>query len=470
MAHNHRNLEEALLTRVFYEKIDGVWQNLRRPTVDIGKRLHDFEVALLAGSSRRVPLSAEAFLAQANPEKRELYAQAQDSLLHKSLSTRDLRRKAFTKVEKYLKPSANPRVIQAASERAHVAWGRYVQSIEKKLYRMINRLFGYEVIMKGKNMDQMGCAIHESWTSVPNPVGILLDASRFDQHVSAGAQRWKHRIYLHLLRLTPSEKKEFLLLASSQISSRVDGRVEDGKFIYQLEGSLASGDMDTSLTACLLVCGMFYTFLHDRVPAGHWRFIDNGDDCVVIIDEKYYPVMEELPCWMEEMGFQYRIDGIAKSVHEIRFCQVFPIYDEVRSTWTCCRDPVAALKKDIMSSHSNNVAGWADNFHSIAVGGLALFGGMPILGAFYEALLAQFPEGNFNKKYLSWNLRNLETLEKRRYKPTQQMRLEFYIATGVPPAAQEELEEVYATRVPSKLSFTNLVSNGGLYSFTPWLQ
>lgn len=468
MANNSRNLLEAVATRVFLEKHNGEWRQIHRPTADVPSRLQRART-YLARLRKRPPLSDEEFLLQCNPEKRELYRRALEELVDQPLNARDLVRKAFVKVEKYLKPT-NPRVIQAANARLAVTWGKFIQSFESSVFRMLGRMFGYEVVMKGKNLDEVGSIIYEYMNFAPKVHGILLDAVRFDGHFSVPLRKWVHDNYRDWIRFTAHTVKIFNKCAATQLRGKVVAKMVDGKIAYEVDGILFSGDFDTGLAAVLVVCCMFYCFMFDMgFSPRMYRFIDNGDDCILFLPDGLLGVLDHLPVWMQEMGFVYRVDAVVDNIHEIRFCQTFPIYHPVRQTWTCCRDPLVALRKDVVSSHANN-ADWADNFHSIALGGLALFGDMPIFQSYYRALLRQFPAGKVKKQYLPWNLRCLRNWDPKGFVPSPQLRSDFHECTGIPPDAQIELESLYDNVSVVVTEFKEGYRSDPIYDLKPFFK
>lgn len=392
---------------------------------------------------RRNPLSWALFLAQCNPEKRKVYAKAVEDLETKPLCERDLVRKVMTKTEKYIK-STDPRVIQYVNARATVSWLRFIQAIEKPIYVSLDDMFGEPTVMKGKNLDDMGQCIMDGWNWHADPVGYSTDMSRFDQHVRDHAHVFCHIVYRMFLNLNKLDSAVFEAYAASQLGAKVRGRVWDIIFEYETNGQLFSGDGDTSLKAILIVLFLWFKFFldHAMTPRRDYSLRNMGDDNLAILPALRTGVMDDVERWFAQYGFINRVDGVVTSPLRIRFCQVFPIYDENRDCWTCCRDPVAVMKKDVVSCQANN-PDWEDNFHSIAVGGLAMFGNMPILGAFYRAMLRAFPRGLCNKKYLPWNLRYFGSWASRGMQPTERMRSDFAIATGIPTSVQIEMENTF---------------------------
>lgn len=452
------------MSRVLFTKNKGGWVKRRAKRYGFDNKLKTFFHDLTAGVVKGFPFTYEQFLLQCNARKRDLYVRAVESILDIPLNGKDYVRKAFVKVEKYIKPT-NPRVIQAATERAHVSWGRFIQSVEKKLYKRIDKIFGYKTVMKGYDLDTIASIIAGHWSSIVDARAVSFDQIRFDSHVHGEAQRWKHTIYRKFLHLQGNYKKDFEEFADSQIRGTVHGYVREGKFIYSLDGQLASGDMDTSLTANLINAGMVYSFFkHREVP---YRFFVNGDDACVIIGKRNLHHLSQFEEWVSSCGFACELEKPVKHIQQLKFCQNYVIYDDISHKWRSCRDVVAACKKDLCcgknmpSSKKLN-----DVYHSTAVGGLAVYGHMPILGSLYKKLLTLFPHGEVTLDNLSWNMRNEKTLVMEYRTPTQDMRNQFFLSTGIPPAVQEEVEALYEGA--SVNVFFEELASSDLYSFSLW--
>lgn len=56
-------------------------------------------------------------------------------------------------------------------------------------------MHGSTVVAKGLTIDETGKLMAEKWHKFSRPVGVGIDASRFDQHVSKQALEWEHSIY-----------------------------------------------------------------------------------------------------------------------------------------------------------------------------------------------------------------------------------------------------------------------------------
>lgn len=450
---NLRVALEAVVKRIYFEKNeDGELIPIRRPDPGCGSKLQIFFDELRAKARSYAPLSRADFLAQVAPEKRKIYAVAVESLSHIPLNIKDARVELFPKVEKTMLKSENPldvklnvypdpRGIQARPPRFHAEWGRFICAIESPIYKCIDSLFRTPVIMKGKNKLQIAEAIATKWSRLRNARAVMLDASRFDQHVAVALMRWKHKVYREFLSLDWHMGRLFDWLASKQYKTYAKSqKYDDGRFSYIVEGGLCSGDMDTSLTACLIVCALFFVFMHGRDLT--WDFVDNGDDCVLFLEEQDLHILGELPAFMAQFGFVYRVDGIVDRIQRIKFCQMHPIYDDHNSRWVMVRDPNNALAKDCMiAKHDLRQDQLESIYNSIAQCGIAMAGNMPLYWSFYPTLLRHYPrpgkvvERHYNREVFA---KGVATLVQ---EPTESMRHQFWLAFGLDCFRQKEVEE-----------------------------
>jgi hypothetical protein len=430
------NLREAILRRVFYHKVEGPWELVPRPRASVYSELTLLTDRMLFDPVP--PLTYDEFLRRCPSSKRTLYANVVEDLKVNPWIIKDSIIGPFTKVEKTLKEKFDPRVIQARPPRHHAEFGRYILALEHTVYREIDRLFpGDHTIMKGRNAMKVAETFDSAWAEFEDPRAIMMDASRFDQHVSVAAMKWKHEVYRRCLRLDPTEAALFEQLVQCQYKTL--GRTKE--LSYWVKGGLCSGDYDTSLTGCLIVCAIFYEILEGQFK---YRFIDNGDDCVVILEsrevERFTKVLEETT---RRFGFYYRVEAVVDKLEEIKFCQCHPVLNSAGQR-IMTRDPRAVLTKDLVICKPGlGFVGEARIYRAIADGGLALYGDMPVLGKLYEGLRSHYSKFKPAKgDSLSYNMLQLaKGVKVKRRQPTAESRESFYHAFGLTPARQLEIEE-----------------------------
>jgi hypothetical protein len=325
--------------------------------------------------------------------------------------------------------------------------GCYIKSLEHGIFSAIDSVFGHCTVAKGKNALERASMIVDAWDSFRNPVGIGLDASRFDQHCSTEALRYEHGFYLNPFENDP----ELARLLSYQITNRGYGRAADGLVKYERRGCRMSGDMNTSMGNVILMCAMMHRFFKDlRVKA---RLINDGDDCVIIAESSDACIIEaRAVSWFKDYGFTMKVESRAHCVEEIDFCQSRPVLSS--RGWIMCRDPRVVLTKDLLVTRRlMSTAACAEHAAAIGQCGLSLAGDLPVLGEFYYSLCVSAGTANpaeltSGMWFLSIGLSPVHT------QPSDVARVSFWRAFGITPIEQCALERCYASlRYP----FNNIV-------------
>jgi len=301
-------------------------------------------------------------------------------------------------------------------------------------------------VFKGMNAAESGERMFALWSSFKNPVAIGLDASRFDQHVSKQALEWEHSIYP--LCFAKPYRKRLEKLLSWQVTNTCRGYTEDGKLKYTKLGGRMSGDMNTSLGNCILMCSMIKQY--SIVRGVRTLLANNGDDCVVFMEADD---LQRFSCgldgWFRSLGFNMTVEPPCYQFEEIEFCQTHPVYVGPNAdSYLMVRHPKWAIAKDTMSIHPfNNEAqykGWLD---AVGTGGLAMTGQIPVFQDFYSAYQRYGSPTKYDRSSAlaqSWGVRRLGLGMTRSYGPIlPETRASFYWAFGVTPDEQIVLEEFY---------------------------
>lgn len=352
------------------------------PPVSTGlftERLATFKTTLLSKMHDTTKFSLEQVLETYTGRRHTIYQNALNKLTQIGLSRDDARSIAFVKME-LVNPTKAPRCIQPRDPAYNLSLGQYIKAVEHDLYDAIRRVYGDgPTVMKGFNVDEIGSIVRGKWRSFKDPVAIGLDATKFDMHVSPAALAWEHGIYRALF---PGDRKLRQLL-KWQMNNRGAGYCGDGKLKYSVTGKRFSGDMNTGLGNCLLMCAMVYAYAQSR--GVHIKLLNNGDDCVVIMEkddmQKFNSGLDE---WFLEMGFRMVAEDPVYQLHQIEFCQMHPI--ELGETCRMVRNIPSTLRKDTMTVHplTNGLhrEKWCT---AVGTGGLWLTGGVPVLQDFYSA-------------------------------------------------------------------------------------
>lgn len=427
----------GLSERLFFIKnADGSFARPLEPAAGAFGQLMPFKYKLLQRlkcvTFERVPRAE--FPAYYEGSKRALYERAVQQLDLGGIRRRHAFVSSFVKVEKIFKPLAAPRLIQPRAPEYNVEVGCYLKPLEHAMYACIDSLFGHRVVMKNLNAEQRGAAIADAWSSIDDPVAVGFDMMRFDQSVHLRSLKFEHGVYLAAYDYDPYLK----MLLDWQLKTTGYGRFPDGQVKYWVTGSRMSGDMNTALGNVLLVCSMFYSYLERLgVP---YRFIDDGDDCLVIISRQHQSLLSAIPDYLRDFGFRASVDDPVDVIEQIRFCQSAPVYDGVG--WRVVRDPVASVPKDLLSVQPiYSKSHWDQHRLAISQCTEALAGDMPVIGAF-GAMVGRDAGLKTRKDLHQTGFVRLARGCKRKFaEPTLASRESFSRAFGYLPHEQKAIEE-----------------------------
>lgn len=412
------------------------------PTV-VDRLLSPFGDAVVREHGFSTPVSLEEFVEMYKGPKKMLYQRAVESLGSAPVERADAKSKSFVKVEKG-NPAKAPRVIQPRDPRYNAALGRYIKPIEHTLYQAIARVYGDgPTVMKGYNLEQVATIIRGKWESFEDPVAVGLDAKRFDMHVTAEVlEGFEHRIYRTIFGWAD---RGLARLLEWQVDNRGVGYAPDGSLKYEVRGKRFSGDMNTALGNCLIMCAMVWAYSRERgVPT---KLVNNGDDCVVFMERKDLARFSaDLDKWFLELGFRMTVEPPAYSLEEVEFCQMHPV--ACSGGWRMVRNPRTSLEKDSLCTRPipdhKTLKGW---FTAVGDGGVAVASGVPILQAFY-AMYVRWGEGQ-QSHILSNEVTGMSFLSRGLAKEaaeiTEGARYSFFCAFGITPDTQIAVEEYFNT-------------------------
>lgn len=443
LVHNNSaaNLRRALMERVYHVEVNGQLQRPPQPVPGIFEAtLSALRERIACGLGRRTPIARTDFVLSRPAAKRRVYENALASLSLLPVSERDARIDgAFVKCEKInaKKGDPAPRIIQPRSVRYNIEVGRYLVAIEHDVYTEIDKLWGGVTVMKGYNAEEIGTHISEAWGQFTDPVALGLDASRFDQHVSAEALAFEHKLYNDAFR-SPELRK----LLSWQINNKGVAHADDATFVYKKRGSRMSGDMNTALGNIILMCLMVRFFVDQRGVKA--RLINNGDDCTLVFERADIErVLDGLREWFLNYGFNIVQEPLANCIEEIEFCQMHPVCVDGR--WVMVRNVLASLSKDSISLRSRSLLELRQWMWCVGRCGLAMASGVPVQQAYYGVFCRSGVSGKRLSQVagrcgLTWYSAGMAA-EHREVAPST--RVSFWKAFGISPYLQECLEAEY---------------------------
>lgn len=434
-------LSAALLERMYYCKVGGEF--VPPPAVDeklVFQRLKKFRQSLLRKfGAQPTKLSPDEFVDMFRGRKHTIYANALEEYYDVGVMAYHAVSAAFVKCEK-VNPLKAPRCIQPRHPVYNIGVGSYLKHIEHRLYKAVGKVYGDKhVIMKGYNVKQIASIMEDKWNSFTNPVGVGMDATKFDMHVSAEMLRWEHSIYHSLY---PGDR-ELARLLRMQIHNKGVGHCDDGSLKYKVLGRRFSGDMNTALGNCLIMCGMIYAYAEEK--GVKIKLMNNGDDCVIFMEQedlgRFHHGLEE---WFLEMGFRMTREAPAYTIEQIEFCQMRCISTQCGSVMV--RNVDAAREKDSMCLFPlESEAAMRKWLWAVGECGLALTGGVPVMQSFYECYMRNGVMSKMNEAVhmQSGAMFLRKGLEAKRVEVSSDARVSFMEAWGLTPDEQVALEAYY---------------------------
>lgn len=460
---NFENVRRGIYERVLYRVVGGKRTSPLVPAASVvQKELESFKVALLGAVPTAHPVTREKFVAMYSGRKRAIYEKASLSLSLRPLNKSDSYLSTFGKCEKLdvsIKPDPAPRVIQPRSPRYNVEVGRYLKRLEKAVVRGIADVWGETTVFKGLNAEDAARAFRMKWDLYKDPVAVSVDATRFDQHVNTTVLSWEHSCYLGMF--APRHHPRLKRLLDMQLRNKGFARLGDGCIKYEVAGRRMSGDMNTGMGNCLLMCAMMWSL---REKTKRFSLANNGDDCVIICERGDAAVVRKaLPTHFANYGFLMEVEDTVDVFEAIDFCQTHPVFDG--ESWIMVRDPRVCLDKDTTSVIPLGTAAAAKAWVG-AVGecGMSLSGGIPMMQEFYSCLARHGVRTNiWDHPHMDSGFKRMSIGMSRTYKPVSpEARASFWRAFGILPDVQVALEEEFASTV---LTLSAGETTSPLYNF-----
>lgn len=377
--------------------------------------------------------------------KRRVYEAAYESLNKDGLTEADSRLRSFVKYEKQDLGKA-PRVINPRSPRYNLVLGKYIKFLEKRVYRGINSAFGAHTahtVIKGLNVMEAGRVVKDKWSRFVRPVAVGLDAKKFDMHTSVPALRYEHSVYTGIF----PQSKELRMLLKWQERNKGVAYCDDGQVKFSMEGTRSSGDLNTSLGNCIIMCGLVFAYSRER--GIDVELCNNGDDCVVIMESRdLRNFMTGTPSWFARYGYRMTIEKPVYELEGIEFCQSRVV--EVDGSPVMVRNLTNSIIKDPMClvpvQNSNVLQMW---YKAVGDCGASITCGIPVLQEYYKVFQrsgAAYSEGFLNHVHKNTShltrMKGLGAQVQRTVSAAT--RCSFYYAFGILPELQIAIESAYA--------------------------
>lgn len=438
-------VERALVERYFLCKVDGVYLPALQTKAldwqeDLLVRFRDMVVEELRPVA--TVLTLREVVQCYTGAKRRRYEAACRSLMRKPLCRQDAELSSFAKFEKQSLDKA-PRVINPRSERFNLRLGQYLKVMEKPFYSAINEVWGAHTthtVIKGLNVVEAAKVVRAKWDQFRVPAAVGIDAVKFDMHVSVGGLKYEHSFYNTLFNCPKLAK-----LLSWQLFNKGSAYCSDGKLAFTMPGTRSSGDLNTSLGNCLLMCSLVWVLCQSiGIKA---ELANNGDDCQIICESDDVPdLLQAIPQFFRKYGFRMAVEEPVYVFERVVFCQSSPVL--LAGGWTMVRDPRTCLKKDpmcLMAIQNDRV--WRKWLGAVGDCGLASVPGCPVMQSFYNCFRRAGAKSR--ERFRNAIFRNTGALERasglevRVHPILEESRASFFRATGITPDYQIELEKYY---------------------------
>lgn len=209
-----------------------------------------------------------------------------------------------------------------------------------------------------------------------------------------------------------------------------------------------SGDMNTGLGNCLIMCALVWTYMAEvGLHSDQFELLNNGDDCVVILERHHLEKLGQLNKWFLKRGFTMKIEEPVYELERIEFCQSQPV--KTASGYRMVRNPHTCLTKDLISiKNLSTKSAWRFQCQAIADCGMAAFGDIPIYNSFYSML-----DNGYNVPITRHCANGLEFaargLNYKHHVVTDETRYSFYKAFDITPDMQVDLENHYRRFTPT---------------------
>nr|WPR18474.1 MAG: RNA-dependent RNA polymerase [Crogonang virus 99] len=218
-----------------------------------------------------------------------------------------------------------------------------------------------------------------------------------------------------------------------------------------------SGDMNTAMGNCLISAGLLWAYAHER--GIRIKAIVDGDDSVAFMERsdlaRYLSGIQD---WMAKRGFRLVTEEPVSCIAQVEFCQCRYVAAEPP---TMVRNPLKAITQD----HAwivDKALTYREVLAATGLGGLSLYGNIPILGAYYHMLAKATTLSRKTLNRISFQdswLRDA-TLSGGTYAaPSEAARYSLWEAWGVTPGEQRALEQDFLSRDLSAIDRLDTINN-----------
>jgi hypothetical protein len=467
-------LMQAFEERSFLCEVDGRF--LRTPRVQ--SRAYEMDPHLQRFRARVVGLVKDVatiitlrdVVQEYHGAKRRVYEKARQSLMRDMLTRMDAELKFFGKFEKTSLNKAN-RIISPRSARYNLVLGKYLKKAEKLYFHAINKAMNGQTehtVIKGMNVVETASALRDKWNQFKDPVGVSLDARKYDAHIGVEALRWEHGFYTGVF----DSSDELRRILGWQLKNKGVGYCRDGKVHARFPGKRCSGDLNTSLGNTIIMCGLVDSLVRSLQITS--ELADNGDDCIVMMErENVERFVSAVPGHFAKYGFRMTVEPTVDVFERIEFCQSHPVFDG--EVYRMVRNPLTCMTKDPMCLFSFSTERPLRKWRwAVGSCGRALVPGIPVMDSFYNCMTRGGLE--CRKSFTTTIFRNTSMEERSsgldavHRAITACARCSFAVAFGIDPSMQVALERYYDGLVLSDKIVENWAAGPPMIELAPLIS
>lgn len=379
------------------------------------------------------PMTQQELIASTNNSKRELVRKAFDNLNANGWSSKFTKVSSFVKWEKAFDELDDPfedkapRLVQHREPEYCYELARFLKPVEHYVFgvkrgRFTNRPW----VTKGMDSWQIGKRIAQmdKWSDT---VWVLLDHSRFDSSLSA---EMRASIEWRFYKLFYPNDSWLDYLVKQQRHNR--GTTANG-INYTVEGTMMSGEYNTSLGDSLINFGFLYDWMGPEAD-----IVCNGDDSIGAMSYAHYKTLDH--SYFDKVGLKTKIK-VVHSIHDVDYCQCKPV--RVQGRWRMVRDPWRVLSRSSYTCKSLDRKAWQSLAWAIGAGELSCNWGVPVLQAYALRIIEcnPFCDLKWYKRYMEEN-RRMDSLHLTGLPISHESRLDFDLAFGISVQQQLELESI----------------------------
>jgi len=309
---------------------------------------------------------------------------------------------------------------------------QFVRPFEARL-KDLNDEFGTRIFFKGLSPERRASEILLKWNSFRRPVAVLLDCTGWDVHCSREQLRLRARAYKLM-----TNDKVIHRIADKQCNT--DTKTRKGVSASR-EGGVSSGRADTG-AGNSFDCVALTRHAFDSIGVTKRSIANDGDDEHVYVEEEDEGKLPGLVDEFLRYGHELKVEGVARSVHEIDFCQSRLVV--VYSGPIMVRSPLKILSNGLCTNKFISEKAQKRYVRSCGLCELSLNRGVPILQAYALALI----RNTIGVEALPpWEIESIQHRAKGRdltvevHPVTAVARETFECAWGFSPLEQVEIED-----------------------------